>query len=73
MPSDCYLHQVIQSYVFKFLRLMLVTPATYVISEPFPWLSLNRLSKQCVAFLCIIMVVCSTDFFHKRTFSFENC
>ena len=27
----------------------MATPVTYVISEPFPWLLLNRLREQCLA------------------------
>ena len=50
------------SSIFEFLTLALVTPATNVISEPFPWLVLTR-SHQTLQ--CIGVVVCITAFFKK--------
>ena len=66
MPSDCFLHQVIQSKLgLRFLRLMLVAAATNVIFEPFLWLVLNRSGKACLTLPCIRVVVCSKAFLCK--------
>ena len=55
------------------LWLILVALDTNVISEPFSWLVvLNRLHKTCLALQCVTVAVCSTAFFHKRKFIFEN-
>ena len=47
------------------MRLILVAAATNVISEPFPWLVLNRTRKTCLALQCIRVVVYSTVFLIK--------
>ena len=41
----------------------LVDPATNVISEPLPWLILNRSRKTCLPLQCIGVVACSTAIF----------
>ena len=43
--------------------LILVAPATNVISESSAWLVPNRLRKTCLALQCIRVVVCGTAFF----------
>ena len=52
--------------------LILVAPATNVISEPFPWLVSTRSLKTCLALQCVRVVVCSTAFFHESKITFEN-
>ena len=59
MPSYCFLHQL------KFVSLNLVALATNMISQPFPWLVLNRSYKTCLALQCVSVVVCKTIFFTK--------
>ena len=71
MPSDYCLHQVIQALLgFQIFEVDLAAPATNLISEPFPWVVLNRLRKTFLALQCIRKGACKTAFFIKvRLFS----
>ena len=60
------------STVFKFLKRLLVAPATNVITEPFPLVVPNRSRKTCLALQCIRVVVCSTAFFIKVSLFLNN-
>ena len=51
--------------VFTFFRLILVAPATNVISKPFLWSVLSRSRKTCLALQCIRVAVYRTNFFIK--------
>ena len=64
-------HPIIAS-ALKFLKLILVAPATNINSMPFPWLVLNRFRKICLSLQCVRVAVCSTVFFHKSKFAFET-
>ena len=48
--------------ISKFFRLILVAPATTVISEPFTWLVLNKFRKTCLALKYIRVVGCRASF-----------
>ena len=69
MPSDCDLHQVIQSLLgFQIYEVDFISSIWQHMS--FSWLALNRLCKPCLALKCIRVVVCSTHLFIKlRLFS----
>ena len=43
------------------MGLILVAHATNVISEPFPWLLLNRLRETCLTLHFVKMAVCRTE------------
>ena len=53
------------SSIFELLRLILVVPATYLLSQQFSWLVLYRSAKPCLVLQCIRVVVCNTTFFSK--------
>ena len=77
MPSDYFLHQVIQSeqhfQVFDFSNINFSSCcASNVISKTFTWLLLNRSSKTCLALQCVRVVVCSTAFYHESNVTFEK-
>ena len=66
MPSYCFLHQL------RFLRWTLVVLAKNIISQPFPWLVVNKSYKICLALQCVRVCSASEWLYVVQSFFFTK-